>query len=235
MKHIYLAAMIVLVSFSAAFGGREISDLNENWKFIKSDVPAASQTAFDDSSWEGVTLPHTWNASDATGGTHNYYRGPGWYRRHFTFDATRRDARARDAKELYLWFGAAGTSAEVFVNGSSIGVHKGGFAAFCFDVTSAIKPGDNVIAVRVTNIFDAQISPISGDFNICGGLYRGAKLLSLEKLSISPIDSASCGVYVKQSKITSDSAELEITTKILNASAKPQAAKIISTILDADG
>ena len=167
MKYFLLATLVVLMFIPAAFC--ETVDLNDGWKFIKSEVPEAQKTTFDDATWQQVELPHTWNASDATGGTHNYYRGPGWYRRHFTIDAS-----ARESKEFYLWFGAAGSAAEVFVNGNSAGVHKGAFSAFCFDVTPLLKAGDNVVAVRVTNAADQQISPISGDFNICGGLYRGA-------------------------------------------------------------
>lgn len=34
--------------------------LEKNWKFTKGDVPEATQTNFDDSKWETVTIPHDW-------------------------------------------------------------------------------------------------------------------------------------------------------------------------------
>jgi beta-galactosidase len=213
-----------------ALAQRQVSDLNQSWKFIKADVPGAEQPAFDDSKWASVDLPHTWNADDATGGTHIYYRGPGWYRIHVMMDE-----RTLVRREYYLWLGAAGSAAEVFVNGTSAGTHKGAFAAFCFDVTRLLHGGDNVIAVRVTNEFDKTISPISGDFNIEGGLYRGVKLLSLEKLSISPMDHASSGVQVKQTKITDDSADLEITVKLRNCNTSEDSATVACAIADAAG
>src|ERR1700747_2772318 len=36
-------------------------NFNYDWKFIKQDVPGASAVAFDDSSWQAVSLPHSWN------------------------------------------------------------------------------------------------------------------------------------------------------------------------------
>src|ERR1700733_11615027 len=154
-----------------ALAERQVVDLNHSWKFIKADAIGAQQPNFDDSKWDNVDLPHTWNSGDATGGTHLYYRGVGWYRIHITMDE-----RTMVRHEYYLWIGAAGSAAEVFVNGTSAGTHKGAFAAFCFDITPLLRAEDNVIAVRVTNAFDPHISPISGDFNIEGGLYRGVKL-----------------------------------------------------------
>ena len=60
------------------------------------EVPAqgrerrVSAATFDDSTLERrSTLPHTWNASDGQDGGNNYYRGIGWYRRHYTLPAER--------------------------------------------------------------------------------------------------------------------------------------------------
>lgn len=59
--------------------------LNTNgWKFILSDVPAATNVVFDDSSWTPISIPHTWNNLDGQDGGNNYYRGIGWYRVHCT-------------------------------------------------------------------------------------------------------------------------------------------------------
>ena len=57
-------------------------DLNPDWKFIRQDVPGAEQPGFDDSAWQTVSLPHTWNNLDGEDGGGDYYRGPAWYRRH---------------------------------------------------------------------------------------------------------------------------------------------------------
>src|SRR5690348_13640762 len=133
--------------------------LNEGWRFIRSEVEGAQQSAFDDAKWESINLPHTWNNLDGQDGGTNYYRGPGWYRKHCRVE------RALAGRRLFLKFDGAFSVAEVYVNGTRLGGHRGGFAAFVFDATDALKMGsDNVIAVRVTNAQDRDIPPLSADF-----------------------------------------------------------------------
>ena len=88
-----------------------------------------ARDAFDDSSWASVTLPHTWNATDGQDGGNNYYRGIGWYRRHYTLPAS------AAGKRVFLQFDGANIVAVVYVNGTMVGTHRGGFARFRFDVT----------------------------------------------------------------------------------------------------
>ncbi len=187
-------------------------DLDSDWKFIRQDVPGAEQPGFDDASWQDVKLPHTWNNLDGEDGGDNYYRGPGWYRRHLTLGADER------GKSLFLQFDAASSAASVYVNGKPAGPdHKGMFSAFCYDVTPLMNPdGDNVIAVRVTNAPDPSIPPVSADFTFFGGLYRGVRLLALNPLSITPMDDASPGVYVKQVNVSPSHADLQVTSKLRN-------------------
>src|ERR1022692_1960605 len=58
--------------------------LNSGWHFIRQDVSGAQTNGFDDSTWTNLDLPHTWNNLDGQDGGNNYYRGIGWYRRHYT-------------------------------------------------------------------------------------------------------------------------------------------------------
>ena len=66
---------------------RSILSLDSSWQFIRQDVPGAQSAGFDDSAWTAVTLPHTWNNLDGQDGGNTYYRGIGWYRRHYTVPA----------------------------------------------------------------------------------------------------------------------------------------------------
>jgi beta-galactosidase len=224
----WLTTVLVCLVTHVAFA-RETVSLDQGWKFIKEDARGASEVSFDDSSWTGVDLPHTWNATDAAGGSNkSYYRGPGWYRKHVTISAE------QAGKSIYVWFGACGSAAEVFVNGKSAGTHKGAFQAFCFDVTPLVKAGDNVIAVRGTNAVDNSIAPLSGDFNVCGGLYRDAKLLVLDKVHISPIDFGSPGVYVHQ-RGSNDAIELHVTAMLRNRNDQLTGAQVNYSLLDRDG
>jgi len=55
-----------------------------------------------------------------------------WYHRKFT-------APNLKGKRLLLHFGAVDWRAEVWVNGTSVGKHEGGYDPFTFDITSAVK------------------------------------------------------------------------------------------------
>nr|WP_237549390.1 PA14 domain-containing protein [Streptomyces sp. SID4950] len=61
-----------------------------------------------------------------------------WYRRTFTVPA---DWRIGSAQRLQLNFGAVDWQAEVYVNGTKVTEHKGGYDKFSADVTDALKPG----------------------------------------------------------------------------------------------
>jgi beta-galactosidase/beta-glucuronidase len=64
-----------------------------------------------------------------------------WYRRTF--------ALPKDwaGKRIVLHFGAVDYETEVWVNGVSAGLHRGGYSSFQFDITELVREGDNVIAV----------------------------------------------------------------------------------------
>lgn len=78
LKRLWLAALLGSMQFPLC-AQREYKTLNDGWKFLKGECIEASDSAFNDSGWESVNLPHTWNA-DAYAAK-NYYRGPGWYRK----------------------------------------------------------------------------------------------------------------------------------------------------------
>ncbi|MFD3376489.1 PA14 domain-containing protein [Streptomyces sp. NPDC058697] len=61
-----------------------------------------------------------------------------WYRRTFTVPS---DWRIGSTKRLQLNFGAVDWRSEVYVNGTKVAEHKGGYDKFSADVTDALKPG----------------------------------------------------------------------------------------------
>jgi beta-galactosidase len=207
---------------------RQDLDLDSGWKFIRQDVPEAQNPGFDDRSWTDINLPHTWNNIDGEEGTTNYYRGIGWYRKHYSPEASLKKHR------LFLKFDGAFLVTDVYVNGSFLGEHKGGFADFVFDATPFLKPGkDNVIAVKVSNAANPDIPPLSADFTFFGGLYRGVHLLATDPVQISPLDYGSPGVYLKTTDVSSDSAHLQVTTVVSNSTSTAQTVMVRGVISDA--
>src|ERR1043165_10275995 len=101
-----------------------------------------ADSAFDDSSWTTVNVPHTWNVMPE----YSDYEGFAWYRRTFMVPGEITNAHIR------LKFDAVFYLARVWLNGQYLGQHEGGYTAFEFDVTSLVKQGGtNVIAVQVDN------------------------------------------------------------------------------------
>ncbi len=222
-------------------GSRVDTNLNTGWFFQRADMTGAEATAFDDSAWTALDLPHTWNAVDGQDGPATpYYRGIGWYRKHFSVPG------APEGQRLYLQFDGSNILTDVFVNGKAAGSHAGGYAAFRFDVTELVTyDAENVIAVKVNNAAGADLNhalipdsptvnvpPLSADYTFFGGLYRGVHLLSTPPLAISPMDFASSGVYVKQTNVSAASADLTITVKLSNAKQSAASASLKATVLD---
>ncbi|HET6356974.1 glycoside hydrolase family 2 protein [Streptomyces sp.] len=203
--------------------------LNTGWRFSKSDVSSAHSPSFDDSQWTPVDTPHTWNAQDGSDGGDNYYRGVGWYRRHCTVPSE------FAGRMLFLQFAGANQVADVWVNGTHLGQHKGGYSRFRFEATAALRPSqDNVIAVRVTNADDRDIAPLSADFSFTGGIYRNVSLWAVDKLMVRMLDYAGPGIYLRQRNVTADSATLDVTTKLWNNNGTARSVVVRTVITDSN-
>lgn len=212
---------------AAAETSRQSTLLTSDWSFVRGDIAGAEQTAFDDSKWHKVTLPHTFNSAEE--GYGEYYRGPSWYRRTIQIAALKPDRR------LVLQFDGAATAADLFVNGRAIGRHEGGHARFRFDITDALVAGRNMIAVRVENSTTKRITPLGGDFTIFGGLYRKVSLIETDALHLDLSDYGGPGVYAKASDITPAGARISIDARVANQRPAPARVRVHSLILDAAG
>jgi beta-galactosidase len=207
-----------------------VTSLDASWRFNRSDVAGAQDVSFDDSAWGTVTLPHTWNNLDGQDGGNDYYRGIGWYRRHYAVP----DDQA--GRELFIRFDGASLVTDLWVNGAFVGEHKGGFAAFVWDVTPYLRVGaDNVLAVKVNNALNLDVAPLYGDFTMDGGIYRHVSLIATDPLHVSLTDYASPGVYVRQTNVSDARADLSVATKLRNDDAVRRGATVVAEVVDASG
>ena len=188
LNRILAVAMLLLAVWAspAAASGRAETVLAEGWRFHQGDVSGdATVAGFDDAGWQRVAVPHTWNRvgnydvkrrpdADTT-------RGIGWYRLRFTLPAV------AAGKRVHLQFDAASIVADVWVNGRKLGSHEGAFSRFRVDATDAVRPGENVLSVKVDNSKPEPgsttefVVPISGDFFMYGGLYRPVSLSAVTR------------------------------------------------------
>ncbi len=76
-----------------------------------------------------------------------------WYRRSFSRTTSDSDQR------LLLHFGAVDWKCTVWVNGKEVGEHTGGYDPFTFDITAALRKGDNELTVAVTDPTDTEDQP----------------------------------------------------------------------------
>ena len=217
---------------------RTVVNLEQDWRFKKSNPTGAQNTSFDDASWGVVDLPHTWNATDAQNGGDNYYRGVGWYRKEIDVPSS------FSGRQTFVKFDGASLVTDLYVNGTRVGQHKGAFAAFTFDVTNFLRPGrENLIAVKVNNANNYGVAPIMGgdvtlggaDFNLYGGLYRGVSLIATDKLHVTLTDFGAPGVYLKQTNVSNSSATVQALTKVKNDGTSGRNVTVTADVLDAGG
>ena len=167
---------------------RESQSLNQNWKFARTaEIPAELPEG-----WESVSLPHTYNAADGQDGGNDYYRGPAVYVR------TLRTPEDSKNKEFYLECLGAAMTAEVFLNGTRLSRHEGGFSTFRVRLTEALRPTgcDNLLAIRVDNSENDRVYPQKADFTFYGGLYRDVNLITVPQAHFALIPDGTPGIHV---------------------------------------
>lgn len=167
---------------------RESQSLNQNWKFARTaEIPAELPEG-----WESVSLPHTYNAADGQDGGNDYYRGPAVYVR------TLRTPGESKNKEFYLECLGAAMTAEVFLNGTRLSRHEGGFSTFRVRLTEALRPTgcDNLLAIRVDNSENDRVYPQKADFTFYGGLYRDVNLITVPQAHFALIPDGTPGIHV---------------------------------------
>lgn len=204
--------------------------INDGWKFLRENGEQAESSNFDDSLWQKVNLPHSWNVEDTRDDEPGYYRGIGWYRKKLSLSSNLRNRR------IFLYFEGANQVAEVFVNGEKVGEHIGGYTAFGFDVTEKVKFGEeNLIAVKVDNKHDETIPPLDADFAFYGGIYRDVWLIAANDAHFSFEKTGAFGVNVETPKVSNESADVKVLGKISNDSGKTKNLEIVSKIFDKSG
>ena len=232
-RRLMLALTAVWLAFHVLAGPAmaRTLELNADWRFNRGDPPGAEQPAFDDHGWRTVTVPHDWSIEDLPGQSHPFDRnapggasiaytqgGTGWYRLKVDLP------RGVGSRTVLLRFDAVYMNAQVWVNGQRAGAHAYGYTSFTLDVSDKVKPGANVIAVRVNN------EQPSSRWYSGSGILRPAFLDILDKVHIDPD-----GPTITTPQVTDDKAEVRTSTVVANALDRPVQARLVSTIVDAGG
>lgn len=222
------SVFLLVLAVSLPSFARESTLLDSGWEFHPGDLPG--QRAHSDvSSWQPVSVPHCWGWQQAQQGDTHYYRGPGWYRREL-------EVTPKKGKRYFVRFEAASSVADVYLNGTLLGEHRGAFGAFCFEITTNLSAtGTNLLMVRVDNSPQPDLAPLSGDFPVYGGIYRPVHLLETADENFTPTDHGSPGVAWLQTRVSRKRAVLDVTAQISNGTKTKQPLTLAASVVDADG
>ena len=205
-----------------AHSGRTKINFNADWRFKLGQSDGAEAAAFDDQGWEHVGLPHSFSLPYFRAPA--FYTGDGWYRKSFALPRLARDRR------LSLEFEGAFQDARVFVNGIELAHHRGGYTGFPVDITRAVRPGRNVVAVKVNNEWQATLAPRAGEHVFSGGLYRDVWLVTTNAVHVPWT-----GTRVTTPDLSAASGKVAVETEVSNDGTAPAAVTVRTRILDAGG
>ena len=199
--------------------GRTILALNQNWRYSRLTNRIMVERDYDDSAFQQVTLPHSnvelpWHQFDQRS-----YQFVCVYRRelHLTPDFA--------ARRVFIDFEGAMASSTLWLNGVRVGIYKGGYTPFSFELTHLLdKTNRNVLAVEVDSRELPEVPPFGYeiDFLTFGGIYRNVSLRMVPAIYIENIFAKPTGVtngsaslstviYLDQSQAISENLTLETT------------------------
>lgn len=213
-----------------------VSSAKLQWHYLTitenaGDLDQPSEVVFDDSGWALETLPFepigkraysTWPADT--------YEGMMWFRKHFTLDSSYIN------KKIFIEFESANVTADIWVNGTHLITHYGGFLPFMIDVTDHVHYDgtDNVISVKV-NCFDQPNVPSQPLF---GGINGDAWLHVTDKLHVTDAvyanKVAGGGVFVSYPSVSESSAHVQVKTHIVNENTTSKDCQLETYIVDSD-
>ena len=153
-----------------------------------------------------VTVPHTWNAVDGADGfgpeNGDSVSARSYVRKEVRYVRALPDPHP--GKRCFIRCEAVCQKARVLVNGREAGRHVGAFTAFCFDITSLLKPSGNVLEIFADNRIDVEVPPIQADFTMFGGIYRDVWMFETDMLHIDPTEDGAPGVEIDPDPATGE-------------------------------
>lgn len=190
---------------------------NDNWKFLKSswqDINVSCPVTGD-----VITLPHTWYKDD------DYYRGEAAYQKQFVYTK-------KENERVFAKFHGVDKVCKLYLNGTQIGEHEGGYNIFTVELTDALVAGENILTVLVSTDKDLMVSPISGDFAVFGGIHRDVEFISTEEICFDRTYYGTDGVVFNTMVDADGNGELWSQTVISGEVTAKDVIDIVYTILD---
>jgi beta-glucuronidase len=178
--------------------GRKTTSLNGYWKIIidpyengfynyryeenpngyfKNQKPKSKSdlVEYDFDKSDSLIVPGDWNTQREK---LFLYEGTIWYKKDFNY-------HLEPGKRLFVYFGAANYKAIVYLNGTKLGEHEGGFTPFNFEITNLVNEKDNFIVVKVDDKRSREYVPtVNTDWWNYGGITRDVYLVEVPQTYI---------------------------------------------------
>jgi beta-galactosidase len=227
MPKAWLAWSLFLGALSPTIAAdRVVQSADLGWRFHLGDVPEAKATLQAGASWRTLDLPHDWSlegdydATNATGFQCGFLpSGVGWYQR------TLELPEAWQGRVVALEFEGVYMDSEVWLNGTRVGGRPYGYSSFLCDLTPHLKPGPNLLAVRVDN----SREPSARWYHGCG-IYGHVRLIVT-----SPVHVPYSGVFVQTPEVDAQSATVRATVELTNRSSAAVQVEVQSEVVAPDG
>lgn len=167
-----------------------------------------------------------------------------WYEREFTVP------KKWKGRNVLLHFGAVDWQSEVYINGTLVGEHKGGYDPFTFDITPYLrKSGSQTIRVKVQDATDNGFQPRGKQVNKAGGIWYTPvsgiwQTVWLEPVAkshvesyyvVSDIDNASMTVEVDAETAEGEIVKVELLEGGIGYSAEAPSQNVIAEAVVKDG
>ena len=176
--------------------------------------------------WRTLDLPHDWSIEGTPnekapggGGTGYFPGGIGWYRKTF------RLPKSAGGETVWLEFDGVYMNSDVWVNGVHLGHRPNGYVSFAYDVSKHLRPGLNVVAVRVDNSRQPNSRWYTGS-----GIYRHVWLTIADRLHVGH-----WGIYVTTPLADFTVGDVVVRTRVENDHTKPRRGVLRSVVTDSSG
>lgn len=139
----------------------EWQNLNGLWKYAIQPVGKPKPANFDGDILVPFAVESSLSGVQKRVGDNNEL----WYQREFTVPSKWRN------NKVLLHFGAVDWKTNVWVNGTKVGQHTGGYTPFSFDITPALTSGNNTLVVKVWDPTDQGYQPRGKQVNRPEGIW----------------------------------------------------------------
>jgi beta-galactosidase len=199
--------------------------LDADWLFGGVYATGSEQAGYSEAGFSTVSLPHT-----VTGLSWGNWNPSSWeslwiYRKHI-------NQAAVSGGRVFVDFQGVMTTATVWLNGTLLAVHQGGYLPFSVELTEDLKAGDNVLAVQVNSeLQDVPPSDVAAgdaaiDFLQPGGIYRDVTLRIVPEVQIADVFAKPVNV------LSSPGLDVQVT---IDAAATSRAVTVAATLLTSAG